>query len=375
MADGGHQQVATRSQAERGAGTDQAPRARVRGMTVGNPAYTVEFDARTAYDFLVTLAIEEPQEQDLLAEDRRWLVSARAALPAERQQDLEDIFGDAPHAFGAAIGAMVVATPGARSAREFVAALAAADTRTIVREMLGEVIREDAAEEQLERILDGATDEIPAFAARTGEHHCVGTEAFLNAPAVAIDRIRAILGDWLAPFEAIEARVDEIIDRDLALRQADRSLPAVELVERTTGGVRWLGETGVTRVVLSPSYFARPVNYLYSGHDWRLFAYPVADAALETDDTMAPPPAMIRLHRALGDESRLRILRLLRDKDMYLTELAQHLEVSKPTMKHHLTQLRAAGLVTVTEQGAQTYYSLRRDRLSEAGDDLIRFLA
>ena len=60
---------------------------------------------------------------------------------------------------------------------------------------------------------------------------------------------------------------------------------------------------------------------------------------------------------------------------MYLTELAQQLEVSKPTMKHHLTQLRVAGLVTVTDQGAQTYYSLRRDRLSEAGDDLMRFLA
>ena len=89
----------------------------------------------------------------------------------------------------------------------------------------------------------------------------------------------------------------------------------------------------------------------------------------------APPSAMIRLYRALGDESRLRILRLLRDRDMYLTELAQALEVSKPTMKHHLTALRVAGLVTVTDLGAQTYYSLRKDRLSEAGDDLMRFLA
>ena len=368
--------MATRSQVRRDERTEGArPPARVRGMTVGNVTYTVEFDARTTYDFLVTLAIEKPEEQDLMAEDRRWLVDARASLSPARRRDLEETFGDSPSAFGSAIGAMVVATPGARTAREFVAALATTDTRTIVREMLGEIIRDDEAEQQLERILDGAADEIPAFTTRTGEQHCEPIEAFLAAPAAGIDRIRGLLAEWLVPFEKVEGRVDEIIRRDLALRQADRSLPAVELVERTTGGVRWLGETGVTRVVLSPSYFARPVNYLYSGLDWRLFAYPVADAALETDDALAPPPAMIRLHRALGDESRLRILRLLRDKDMYLTELAQHLEVSKPTMKHHLTQLRAAGLVTVTDQGAQTYYSLRRDRLAETGDDLMRFLA
>jgi DNA-binding transcriptional ArsR family regulator len=344
-------------------------------MSVGNVAYTVEFDARTAYDFLVTLTIDRPEEQDLLAEDRRWLVNARAALSSDRRRDVEATLGDSADAIGTAIAAMIVATPGARTAREFVAALATTDTRTIVREMLGEVIRDDVAEGQLERILDGADDEIAAFAARTGEHFCSPIETFLAAPAAGIDRIRGLLAEWLAPFEEVEPRVEEIIRRDVALRQADRSLPAVELVERATGGVRWLGESGVTRVVLSPSYFARPVNYLYSGLDWRLFAYPVADAALETDDALAPPPAMIRLHRALGDESRLRILRLLRDRDMYLTELAQHLEVSKPTMKHHLTQLRAAGLVTVTEQGAQTYYSLRRDRLAEAGDDLMRFLA
>ena len=82
----------------------------------------------------------------------------------------------------------------------------------------------------------------------------------------------------------------------------------------------------------------------------------------------------MRLHRALGDESRLRILRLLAAGDLYLTEIAQALDLSKPTIKHHLAQLRAAGLVTITEEGSLTYYSLRRDRLGEVGDDLRRFI-
>ena len=84
---------------------------------------------------------------------------------------------------------------------------------------------------------------------------------------------------------------------------------------------------------------------------------------------------MLRLHRALGDDTRLRILRLLRDRDWYLTEIAERLELSKPTIKHHLAQLRAAGLVTLTEEGGLSYFSLRRDRLDDASSELKRYLA
>ena len=100
----------------------------------------------------------------------------------------------------------------------------------------------------------------------------------------------------------------------------------------------------------------------------------VADAALDATDPHAPPAGIVRLHRALGDDTRLRILRLLRDRDLYLTEIAQLLELSKPTIKHHLVLLRSAGLVTVTEEAGLTYYSLRRDRLDDAAGEIKRFL-
>ena len=106
-----------------------------------------------------------------------------------------------------------------------------------------------------------------------------------------------------------------------------------------------------------------------------MFVYPVADASLEPLDPLAPPPGVLRLHRALGDDTRLRILRLLRDRDWYLTEIAERLELSKPTIKHHLAQLRAAGLVTLIEEGGLSYYSLRRDRLKDASADLVRYLS
>jgi DNA-binding transcriptional ArsR family regulator len=91
-------------------------------------------------------------------------------------------------------------------------------------------------------------------------------------------------------------------------------------------------------------------------------------------DAVLPPQSTVRLYRALGDTTRMRILRLLGERDWYLTELAQQLELSKPTMKHHLALLRAAGLVTVIEEGSLTYYNLRRERVREAGVELSHYI-
>ena len=109
------------------------------------------------------------------------------------------------------------------------------------------------------------------------------------------------------------------------------------------------------------------------GEGWHLFAYPLAETALDGDPG-AVPPSTVRLFRALGDDGRLRILRHLADGDLYLTEIADRMSLSKPTAKHHLAQLRAAGLVTVISTGGLTYYSLRRDRVAEVGLDLTRYL-
>ena len=108
--------------------------------------------------------------------------------------------------------------------------------------------------------------------------------------------------------------------------------------------------------------------------EWRFFGYPVADSALEPTDPLTPPLSVVRLHRALGDETRLRILKLLASRDLYLTEIAQELDLSKPTIKHHLSLLRAAGLVTITESGTVMYYSLRRNRLDDASVEIKQFL-
>jgi DNA-binding transcriptional ArsR family regulator len=216
---------------------------------------------------------------------------------------------------------------------------------------------------------------VPAIEERLPHWNREGRLRLLEDPAAARDRIALVLRAWQSRFAEIEPRVSEILDRDYDGRAADRTgLEANDLIETTTGGIRWLPEPAVRRVILAPSYFSRPYNFLMSGRDWRFFGYPVADSALDPADSLAAPQSVVRLHRALGDATRLKILKLLASRDLYLTEIAQHLDLSKPTIKHHLALLRSAGLVTITESGTVMYYTLRRNRLDDASAEIKRFL-
>lgn len=62
--------------------------------------------------------------------------------------------------------------------------------------------------------------------------------------------------------------------------------------------------------------------------------------------------------KALSDPTRRRILELLRDGDKTAGELAEHFDISKPSLNHHLATLRSAGLVSDERHGQNIVYSL-----------------
>ncbi len=64
------------------------------------------------------------------------------------------------------------------------------------------------------------------------------------------------------------------------------------------------------------------------------------------------------LFKALNDPIRRDILDLLKDKDMSAGDIAEHFNIGKPTISHHLDLLRQAGLVTSAKQGQFIIYSI-----------------
>ncbi|MBK9565103.1 MAG: winged helix-turn-helix transcriptional regulator [Saprospiraceae bacterium] len=74
---------------------------------------------------------------------------------------------------------------------------------------------------------------------------------------------------------------------------------------------------------------------------------------------------MNNLFKALNDPIRRDILDLLKDKDMSAGDIADHFNIGKPTISHHLDLLRQAGLVTSEKQGQFIIYSISTTVLDE----------
>jgi len=63
-----------------------------------------------------------------------------------------------------------------------------------------------------------------------------------------------------------------------------------------------------------------------------------------------------RLFKALGDETRLRILGILEAQEMCVCELMVALDLTQPTASHHLGLLETAGLVKRRKEGKWVFY-------------------
>jgi ArsR family transcriptional regulator, arsenate/arsenite/antimonite-responsive transcriptional repressor len=63
--------------------------------------------------------------------------------------------------------------------------------------------------------------------------------------------------------------------------------------------------------------------------------------------------------QALGDPVRQQIISLLIDKEsLNVTQIAEHIPMSRPTVSHHLKILRQAKLLDVQKKGTEMYYRL-----------------
>jgi DNA-binding transcriptional ArsR family regulator len=75
---------------------------------------------------------------------------------------------------------------------------------------------------------------------------------------------------------------------------------------------------------------------------------------------------MSQVLKAISDPTRRKVLELLRKGPMTAGALAEHFEVSKPTMSTHFKVLKDADLVHAEKHGTSITYSLKMSVLEEA---------
>ena len=74
--------------------------------------------------------------------------------------------------------------------------------------------------------------------------------------------------------------------------------------------------------------------------------------------------ALLRHFKALGNESRLKLVGLIADRERNVQELAALLALKEPTVSHHLAILNDAGLLALRVDGNTHWYRLDLDALN-----------
>ncbi|MBU6949652.1 autorepressor SdpR family transcription factor [Staphylococcus haemolyticus] len=77
--------------------------------------------------------------------------------------------------------------------------------------------------------------------------------------------------------------------------------------------------------------------------------------------------------KALSDETRRKILELLKDEDLTAGDIAKHFDMSKPSVSQHLKILKYSELITSTKKGQYIFYSLNTSVFEDLLTWIIKF--
>ncbi|WP_191089650.1 MULTISPECIES: ArsR/SmtB family transcription factor [Paenibacillus] len=177
------------------------------------------------------------------------------------------------------------------------------------------------------------------------------------------DRASDMLREWdNGYFRSIDPAILQGLEQEAEARRAlvEQAAP-LEAVEDATQGMRFYSTGRMKLVVLTPQYHTRPLvtSAIYDEYAFINYSCDVLPPA-----NGRPEAPLLRLTRALSDETRLYILRLLSGRQLSFTEIVKEVGLSKSTIHYHLIALRAAGLIIVhSGEKASASYSLRPEAL------------
>ena len=179
-----------------------------------------------------------------------------------------------------------------------------------------------------------------------------------------------MLNSW---YELYFSKVEEEIMVHLTKESASIKLDRdpQEIVEVLSNGIRLDLLTELRLVRLVPQYHFRPYNMYDIGESEFILCYPSRVEASADE----PPLELVRLTKALADQSRLQILKILSQGSHTFTEITEKMSIAKSTVHHHLVTLRTAGLVIVyLSPNRNDLFSLREEAVGGVSEQLWRYL-
>lgn len=345
------------------------------------PAPRLIWDLGTAYDLFVSLkALHEPSKYGLRG---AWAKGVRARLPAAEREVLEQVTPfvwpvhwvhtlPEPKDGASALRSLSRIPPEER----FWTLMPTLKMRPAILELLQNVAAREAWDEGDRALLRTLSERVESASPKKEElakvlDCCSRTRTFGEG---YLSALRAYYEVFFAEEEMrIRPALEEASARarDLAER-----LDLSALLEELSQGLRLAELPQVAELVLAPSFWSTPLlafAQVSAERDLILFGARPPDASLVPGEVV--PDALMRALKALGDPTRLRILRYLTAEPLSPTQLARRLRLRAPTVVYHLYALRMAGLVHLTlEKGDRRRYAARPKAVKAAFTALNIFL-
>ena len=341
----------------------------------------LQVDTCPAYEFVLSLSVwSDVNGHDTYEVERGWFDAIHAQASPDLLAGIE-AFSQQCDIIWTHLISLAYECPAPRDVPTFLAYLKTLDTMEVRLRLLGYYVRYFRRATPPEVIVAAAAGDHQAQQRflQTSYPNDAVWQAALTAllpltPAETFSRLITLLEQWYEQvFRAQEPALLPILDRDAeATRLLSSTLSRERLIETVTNGWDYVPEPGIRQVLLIPSVLKRPIIDVFDHHEIKIICYPVSDENMTAEGDM-PSPRLLRLFKALGDESRLRILKRLSTGQYTLQQLAKHFNVGKPLMHHHLMVLRGAGLIQL-RGGTQKVYSLRHDTIAAVGSLLSKYL-
>lgn len=353
-------------------------------LVVGRPALKLEFAASVALDLTSAISLiyraTDPRRFD------SWLVEARQQLDPEIQHELDTVLGFSGRLLYYIEELLMSFHPFEQTQLEadfatFLAhleAIPAGDYQHMVAQSLLRVYRDRGVS-----------------ATPPGPDDPAAWRGFVE-PGITRADLEEVVSLVLAP-EQLKARTVSLLRRfwdECYGREYDHVLPemrrAVRQARSTTypnaamafeelSGHRLPEEVQfslphVERVTFCPSYhlgnFAQFI--LYPPELILYFNCQRTSAVTQPAQDSSVSPDLLPGLRALADGTRLRIIEMLRERELYAQEIVGRLGISQSAVSRHLAMMEAAEIVSVRPTNGMKYYAINARRLQQLAEELER---
>jgi DNA-binding transcriptional ArsR family regulator len=201
----------------------------------------------------------------------------------------------------------------------------------------------------------------------------------MGDPVGLKSRYISLLREYQAVYFAEEEkRVAPALKKMLTDAQALAKTTTVpDTIERISNGLTLSEDIDLKKLILVPSIWSHPFVVRFDPADRELFlAWGARPAGYRLVPGESVPDDALLVLRALGDPTRLRLLRLLAVEPRSPQSLAIELKLSLPTVSHHIRELRISGLIRIemAGKGRESKYTVRWPSARRAFSQLEEFV-